>query len=129
MKLYKYLFYKFCSFSKAIGNGDVASEGNTWANLIIFLGFNAVSIKILIEILINKKILNGEIELFSFILIGVFVYFKSIYKKRFLSYEKLFEYESKSKSKRLIGTILASIYCITSIAVFFYLYDIHQSLR
>jgi hypothetical protein len=125
MKLYKYLFYKLFAFSKAIGNGEVASEGNTWCNLIIFLGFNAVSIKMWIELLLNKKIPGGILDVALFILIGIFVYFKSIYRNRYFSYEKLFE--GHSKTKRLIGTIVVSIYCIASIAIFFYMLKLYRA--
>ena len=78
MTLYKYLFYKFYSFSKVIGNEGSANESNAYLNITVFLELNIFSIILFIELLIDKKILSGITLLLFPALLMVFVYFKSL---------------------------------------------------
>jgi len=122
MKLYKYLFFKFYSFSKSFGSVGVANEANAWFNTTLFLYLNFISIKFLIEIIAKKIVFYSLTDLILPVLIGFFVYYNSVRKNNYLIYENLFAKKNKSS----LGSILIACYCIISIAAFFYLDSLHR---
>jgi hypothetical protein len=97
-----------------------ANEANASVNIIMFLFLNTVSLNNLLEMRLNKNLLNGPLQLVLFIALSIFVYFKSIRHNQFLNYEKLFE--GNSKNKRIVGTIGVAIYCLFSLIFFFHVY-------
>jgi len=125
MIVYKYLFYKFYSFSKSIGNVGVANEANAWMNSTIFIWFNLLSFKYIIEVQIKRELFNGSFDFLLAVVVGIFVYLISVRHDSFLQYEKLFL--TQKRSKRIIGTMLVIIYCMISVTIFFYLYRLHRA--
>ena len=125
MIIYNFLFYKFYSFSKLIGNIGVSNKANAWFSTTLFLYLNLISIKFLIEIIAKKIIFYYLTDLILPVFIGFFVYYNSVRNDSFLTYENLFAHKNKS----LVGSILILCYCIISTAAFFYLDNLHHTIR
>jgi hypothetical protein len=125
MKLYKLLFFKFYALFDFF-ESSTASVANAWLNTTIVLVMNFACFQYLCEIYFNKKLAYPTLSFLLSIFIGLCVYFKSVYKKQFLSYVTIFE--QSSNKKKLFETIGIVLYCAMSIVCFFYLYNIHLLL-
>ena len=108
-----------------IGGDRVSNEGNAWLNMFILLTFNIFSCQYLAEIFYKREIIVEELDFFVAILIGLFVYFKSVYKNKFLS--NILKFKLYTKTQNILGSGAVILYFVLSIILFFYLYDYHRA--
>lgn len=118
MLIYKYLFYKFYSFSKLLQNGVITSAANAYMMTSVFITFNLAVVICIVNLIAERLVVKDFLLYFISFLPLVLVYFKSIYKGKYLLDNRLFKGESKTKS--VIGAILVVAYCIISIWLFTY---------
>ena len=117
MIVYKYLFYRLYAWSLWFESPD-SQAPNLWFNITMLLIFNLLSLGYLLEIILKKSIrISGVYTIPFFVLPGLFVYFKSINKRQYLSYQNSFLHHTKAQN--CLGNIIVGLYCFASVVGFF----------
>ncbi len=117
MKYYQYLFYKVYSFTKKLGNWEVAESAMFYLSILL-------EINILKIAYIFKKPLLGSVNydkiffILYFIIVGI-NYYLFLHKKKYKDIEKRFKKEGRVS--KIIGNIVVFIYFIgTMVSMFFW---------
>jgi|SRR6478672_13407354 len=118
MKLFDYLFYKIYKLIIFFGNTDFYPEGNAWFLSSMCLWLNALTVLNIFEIMLGRQLIIKSYVIIFYVLglAMTFIYFFS--KDRFKKIVK--NYDGKPQSKKMVGTIIVSIYVIATLVLHFY---------
>ena len=118
MKLFDYLFYKIYKLINFFGNTDFYPEANAWFFTSMCLWLNMLTIFSIIELRLGRVL---TIIIYLIIFYILYLAFTFIYFLRKERYIKIVEYyDEQSKSKKLRGTIIVSLYVLVTIILEFY---------